>query len=113
MFLRYLLSQAKPSPWKGEVQVHVKLAFNTLSLAHTALVSHGPESQGSGTAVLKFEKQVIVVQRYLLSQVKPSPWKGEVQVQVNASVNTLSLAHTALVSHGSESQGLGAAVLKI
>ena len=51
MKLKYLLSQVNPSPSKGEVQVHVKSEFNTLSLAHSALVSHGPELQGSGTVV--------------------------------------------------------------
>ena len=49
MNLKYLLSQVNPSPSKGVVQVHVKSAFNTLSRAHIALVSQGPESQGSGT----------------------------------------------------------------
>ena len=71
MKLKYLLSQVNPSPSKGEVQVHVKLAFNTLSLAHSALVSHGPELQGSGTVV------------------------GEVQISIQYTVScTLSISVT-------------------
>ena len=51
-----ILLQVNPSPSKGGLQVHVKLAFNTLSLAHTALASHGPEKQGSGTVDRIFDK---------------------------------------------------------
>ena len=86
----------------------MNLAFNTLSLEHTALVSHGPELQGSGTVVFNFEPlERIVNLEFLLSQVNPFPSKGEVQVHVKSVLMTLSCAHTALASHGPELQGSG------
>ncbi len=46
----YLLEQLNPSPTVyGSIHVHVKFGLSNPSLSQSALTSHGPIRQGSGT----------------------------------------------------------------
>ena len=109
--LKYLLSQVNPSPSKGELQVHVKLSFNTLSRVHSALTSQGPETHGSGTTkknvtIEKCIQEAKYASWHILSQVNPFPIKGGLHVQLKLLLSWMQIA---LTSQGLGSQGSGTA----
>ena len=49
-------SQVPPSPSKGGMQVLVNSSLSGLSRSHSAFLSHGLGSQGSGTVVLDYKQ---------------------------------------------------------
>ena len=95
---------------KGALQEQLKWSLNNPSLSQEALGSHGSLRQGSGTGGQHLQL-VSTLDSYVLSlleQLNPSPSvKGDLQVQLNRSLSKLSLAQSALMSHGPGRHGSG------
>ncbi len=92
----------------GSLHVHVKFGLSNPSLLQSALASHGPIRQGSGTMYVRMNYGWHRICGHLLEQVDPSPTvNGSLHVHIKSGLSNPALTQLALTSHGFERQGSG------